>query len=121
MPIILTVYRTDNRIEYPIRVDSSVLLFRNMTRGLVNVATGGAPDAQAGSASAARLRRPIGVNARYITMRWTEAPPDGYNPEGVIRVIILQPFLMHKSAIGDLCRFKNYDGQIVGLTNEKIN
>lgn len=65
-------------------------------------------------------RRTIGINSRYISGVWEGAPPAGYDPDGTIRIAILQPDVYNGIDLGDVVEYLGANLEVIGKTGEKI-
>jgi len=65
-------------------------------------------------------RRKFGVNARYISGKWTGAVPDGYDPNGTIRIPILTPTAFAAISVGDTVSYLGSDLEVVGKNGETV-
>lgn len=66
-------------------------------------------------------KRRFGINARAITGVWVGAAPDGYDPNGTIRIPILNPADYATLSLGETITYLGNDLQIVGRTPEAVN
>lgn len=83
-----------------------------------NIAAGG-PATIPGSAVISRGRRSRGINMRYVTLRWTASPPDGY--DGLtVRIPVLTPATFTAWILGGTGTYLGAAVEVVGRTSETV-
>lgn len=77
------------------------------------------PATAPGSATISQGRRSAGVNMRYVTIRWTGAPPDDY--DGLTaRIVVPDPATFAAWTLGETGTYLATAAEIVGRTGETI-
>lgn len=64
--------------------------------------------------------RAFGIKPRSITLKWTGAAPDGYDPNGILRVPILQRGTYNAINLGAAFTYAGASAQVVGKNPERV-
>lgn len=110
-------YTADNGDIHPIRIQPETAALT--LGGTANAIPSGATTSGI-SAKVSGGRRQLGLTARTVTLTWTGAVPDGYEPDGLIRVPILQPALYTAIARGTTGTYLGSAVEVVGKSPESV-
>lgn len=72
------------------------------------------------SAKVSNSNRSIGIKPRAITLAWTGAAPDGYDPNSNIRVPIMQKTVYDGINIGSTFTYAGASARVVGKSPERV-
>ncbi len=84
--------------------------------------TNAAPDGPAtipGSVTISQGRKSAGVNARYITVAWDEAPPTNYSGL-TARIVVPDPIVYSAATLGSAVTYLATAAKVVGRTPETV-
>lgn len=73
------------------------------------------------SAQVSKGRRSIGLNARMVRIKFTETTPEGYKPDGVITLPLLNVSIKAKAGRGTVGTYLTLPIVVVGSSAEKVN
>lgn len=108
-------YESDAGVIYNIKIQPETQAF-SAQAGVIAGAVVGEP-----SAIAKGSRRGIGVNARRVRIRFTAAPPTGYEPGQTLTIPIFTLDAYTAINKGDAITYLGTAGVVVGKTPEYIN
>lgn len=108
-------YEADSGEIHPIRVQPETITAT--LGGNANSAPAGAVTVGL-SAQVSQSRRALGLTARKVTLAWTSAVPDGYDPRGTIRIPILTRTAFDDIQVGDTGTYLATDVTVVGKSPE---
>lgn len=77
------------------------------------------PATAPGSATISQGRRSAGVNMRYVTLRFTAAPPTGYSGDPV-RIPVLDPAVFAEWTLGATGTYLGAAVEVVGRVGETV-
>lgn len=86
--------------------------------GTVNAAPAG-PATIPGSATISQGRRSAGVNARYITVAWDGAPPEGYSGL-TAKIVVPDPAVFTGAVLGSAVTYLATAAEVVGRNGETV-
>lgn len=72
------------------------------------------------SARVSNTNREIGIKPRRITLRWTGAAPDGFDPNSNVSVPILRPATYNAINLGDTFNYQGAAARVVGKSPERV-
>ena len=111
----LAKYQSDSGVIYNIKIQPETQAF-SAQAGVIAGAVVGEP-----SAIAKGSRRGIGVNARKVRIRFTAAPPIGYEPGQTLSVPIFTLAAYTAITKGQSITYLGVAGVVVGRTPEYVN
>jgi len=111
-------YTSDSGTIHNIRVQPETL---TMTiGGTANAAPAGAVNSPF-SAKVSKNRRGYGLKPRTVTIRWDGAAPDGYDPNGLITLPVLQAALFNTAQKGTAVAYLGATAKVVYKTPESLS
>ena len=108
-------YQANNGAIHPIRVQPETIAA--VIDGNANAAPAGAVTVGL-SARVSQSRRAFGLTPRQVTLAWTGAVPDGYDPRGTIRIPILTSANFDDINVGDTGTYLGSGVTVVGKSPE---
>ena len=111
-------YTADGGTIHPIRVQPETLTMT--VGGTANAAPAGAVNSPF-SAKISKNRRGYGLKPRSITIRWDGAAPDGYDPNGLITLPILQAALFNSAQKDTAVSYLGSTAKVVYKTPESLS
>lgn len=108
-------YEADSGEIHPIRVQPETVAAS--IDGNANAAPAGAVTVGL-SAQVSQSRRAFGLTARKITLAWTAAVPDGYDPRGTVRIPVLSRATFDAINVGDEGTYLGSGVTVVGKSPE---
>ena len=108
-------YAADSGEIHPIRVQPETLALT--LGGTANAAPAGAVTSSI-SAKVSGGRRNLGLKARMVSLAFTGAVPDGYEPDSVTRVPILTPALFTAIGRGTTGTYLGVGVEVLGKSSE---
>jgi len=110
-------YAADSGNIYSIRVQPETLLATFAT--VPNTAPAGAVDQEV-SAKVSKGNRGIGIKPRSVTVRWTGAVPDGYDPRGLITIPVLTQTVYNGIVKGQTANYLGNAAEVVSKSPERV-
>lgn len=114
----ISKYQTNEGNVHPIRIQPETLA------AAIGATTNAAPAAEAdgeGSASVSKGRRANGINARLVRLRFTAAPPAGYQANGTITIPALLPAFYDAAKKGAEATYLGTACVVSGRSPETVN
>lgn len=111
-------YTTNDGGVCPCRVQPETLAL--VIDGVTNAATTDAIDQEA-SALMSGGKRQFGVIARTVTIEWTAAPPEGYDPNQLLTVPCLQQAIYNGAKKDTTGTYLGVGVKVKGRSPERVN
>lgn len=114
-----SVYESDRGTKHAIRVQPETLTASFSPGGANGAASGTATSP--GSAKVSGSKRSVGVSARLVRLQFTGAAPDGYAPNAVLQIPVLQPSVFNAIEINNsTASYLGAEAVVIGKTAETI-